>query len=41
MENADIYQTAGGSGYQYIPCLNDSRDHIQMMAELIRSHQSA
>lgn len=41
MENAEIYQTAGGSGYQYIPCLNDSRDHIQMMAELIRSHQSA
>jgi ferrochelatase len=41
MENAEIYQTAGGSSYQYIPCLNDSRDHIQMMAELIRSHQSA
>lgn len=40
MENAEIYETAGGGGYQYIPCLNDSRDHIQMMAELVRSHQS-
>jgi ferrochelatase len=39
MENAEIYQTAGGNGYQYIACLNDSSDHIQMMAELVKSHQ--
>jgi ferrochelatase len=39
MENAEIYQTAGGNGYQYIACLNDSSDHIQMMAELVKSRQ--
>jgi ferrochelatase len=39
MENAEIYEGAGGKGYQYIPCLNDSRDHIEMIAELVKSHQ--
>jgi ferrochelatase len=39
MENAEIYEQAGGNGYQYIPCLNDSRDHIEMIAELVKAHQ--
>ena len=37
MENAEIYREAGGSNYQYIACLNDTADHIQMMAELVRA----
>lgn len=36
IECKDIYQTAGGQGYRYIECLNDSDEHIEMMASLVR-----
>lgn len=36
IECKDIYQDAGGQGYRYIECLNDSDEHIEMMADLIR-----
>lgn len=39
IECKDIYQGAGGQGYRYIECLNDSDEHIEMMADLIRSTQ--
>jgi len=38
IENRDVFQRAGGGGYRYIPCLNDSSDHIDMMEKIIRQH---
>jgi len=35
MENREIFLHAGGESYQYIPCLNDRQDHIEMMAGLV------
>lgn len=35
MQNRDIFQQAGGRNYDYIPCLNDSNDHIHALSELI------
>lgn len=37
IECRDIYQQAGGKEYRYIECLNDSPEHIEMMASLIMS----
>ncbi|UTW46298.1 ferrochelatase [bacterium SCSIO 12696] len=34
-ENFHAFITAGGKQFQYIPCLNDSPGHIEMMARLI------
>jgi ferrochelatase len=34
MENRDIFLQAGGKRYEYIPCLNDSDSHIQMLSKL-------
>lgn len=36
-ECKEIYLTAGGEAFQFIPCLNDDPKHIEMMAELIKS----
>ncbi len=36
MENREIFLNAGGESYQYIPCLNDRDDHIDMMVGLVR-----
>ena len=38
MENRDIFLDAGGKRYRYIPCLNDSEPHIQLMVNLVQSH---
>lgn len=38
IENRDVFLAAGGENYQYIPCLNDDDDHIQMMSNLIAKH---
>ncbi|WP_292954969.1 ferrochelatase [Neptuniibacter sp. UBA847] len=35
VENKEYFIEAGGEQYDYIPCLNDSDDHIEMMRELI------
>lgn len=41
IENRKVFLDAGGKSYNYIPCLNDSPGHIEMMADLItRSYQS-
>jgi ferrochelatase len=34
VENRRLYEQAGGSGYRYIPALNDRGDHIDALAEL-------
>ena len=35
MQNRDIFLDAGGESYHYIPALNDSDAHIQMIASLV------
>jgi len=37
-ENKDYFMQSGGSSYYYIPCLNDSSQHIEMMSHIIRKH---
>jgi len=36
MENRDYFMEAGGERYEYIPCLNASPDHIDVIADLLR-----
>lgn len=38
MENRDVFLEAGGERYEYIPCLNDSSTHIDMLAALAERH---
>jgi protoporphyrin/coproporphyrin ferrochelatase len=38
IENRNVFMQAGGENYHYIPALNDSDKHIQLMIELIKNH---
>ncbi len=38
LQNREIFLQHGGEQYQYIPCLNDRDDHIEMMAELVKPY---
>jgi len=38
VENRAYFIDAGGESYDYIPCLNDSQDHIDMMVQLIKKN---
>ncbi len=38
MTNRELFEAAGGSGYRYIPALNDSWEHITALAEIIDDH---
>lgn len=35
VENRRIFQRAGGGEYRYIPCLNDTEPHIDLLAALV------
>ncbi|MBK8816376.1 MAG: ferrochelatase [Methylococcaceae bacterium] len=35
MENKEVFVEAGGSGYRYIPALNDSETHVNAIAKLL------
>ena len=37
MEGEEIFHEAGGKNYAYIPCLNDSDDHIKLLSNYIRN----
>tara|TARA_B100000686_G_scaffold43569_1_gene45834 strand:+ start:368 stop:1393 length:1026 start_codon:yes stop_codon:yes gene_type:complete len=37
-ENKEYFLESGGENYSYIPCLNDSEDHIDMFANLIKKN---
>lgn len=37
-ENKEYFIEAGGESYRYIPCLNDSDSHAQLMAEIARDN---
>lgn len=36
VECQSIFTQAGGKAFSYIPCLNDDKAHIEMMAELVK-----
>lgn len=38
MENRDLFLQAGGERFRYIPALNDSDRHINMLVDLILTH---
>jgi ferrochelatase len=38
VENRHVFEHAGGGEYRYIPCLNDSDIHIDMLTKIIRQH---
>ena len=37
-ENCEYFVEAGGENYQYIPCLNDSREHLEALYEIAREN---
>lgn len=37
-ENRKYFLEAGGKDYRYIPCLNDSASHLEMLADLVQRH---
>ncbi len=37
-ENKEYFMDAGGETYRYIPCLNDSDSHAELMSEVIRQN---
>jgi ferrochelatase len=34
-EGREIFLEAGGEQFHYIPCLNDSDDHVKMLANIV------
>ncbi|MGQ9660265.1 MAG: ferrochelatase [Thermochromatium sp.] len=40
VENRELFLASGGQSYQYIPCLNDNADHLELIAALVRRHCS-
>ena len=38
MENKDLFIEAGGETFNYIPCLNDSEDHMTALCEILTAH---
>ncbi len=38
ISNRQLFLKSGGSAYNYIPCLNDEPQHIEMLAHLIKNH---
>lgn len=37
-ENKEYFMENGGERFQYIPCLNDRNDHMQMLTDLVERH---
>ena len=38
VENKEYFLEAGGEIYNYIPALNDNKDHIEMLSQLVQQH---
>jgi len=38
VENKELFLEAGGETFNYIPCLNDSDDHIEALCEILTAH---
>jgi len=41
MENAKLFREAGGASLRYVPCLNDSPAHAEVLAALARRELAA
>ncbi len=39
VENREIFLSAGGQQYRYIPCLNDSRAHLDLLEALVKEYR--
>ncbi|EOX3091194.1 ferrochelatase [Vibrio cholerae] len=37
-QNQEIFLHSGGKAFHYVPCLNDSQSHIELMAALVKAH---
>lgn len=40
IENKHVFISNGGKEYDYIPCLNEHKNHIKMMQQLIHQHSN-
>ncbi len=40
MQNRDLFLAAGGQQFNYIPCLNDSPQHIEALCEILTTNMS-
>ena len=38
MENKELFIEAGGEIFNYIPCLNDNKEHIEALCEILTAH---
>jgi ferrochelatase len=38
MQNREFFLEAGGQQFDYIPALNDSTEHIDMLSNLVQTH---
>ena len=38
MENKELFIEAGGENFNYIPCLNDTPEHISVICEVLTAH---
>lgn len=38
VESREVFLSAGGNHFQFIPCLNDDDNHIAMMADIVQNH---
>lgn len=38
MENKELFIEAGGESFNYIPCLNNSKDHMDALCEILTAH---
>jgi protoporphyrin/coproporphyrin ferrochelatase len=38
VENRAYFMESGGESYNYIPCLNDGKDQINLFTKLIKQH---
>ena len=41
IQNREFFIEAGGAKFDYIPCLNDNQDHIDLLEELVQRQLSA
>ncbi|MWT62572.1 hypothetical protein GP939_32175 [Escherichia coli] len=39
VQNKEFFMEAGGTKYEYIPALNDSPEHIDMMVSLVTTRR--
>ncbi|MDB0327826.1 ferrochelatase, partial [Acinetobacter baumannii] len=41
IQNAELFQQAGGGSYAYIPALNSDQAHIDLLAGLVQANLDA